>query len=160
MSVADEIGKLNTLRQSGAVSEEEYQKVKKSLLEQHETVGDKFSKAAGNISENTWSMFIHLSQFCGYIIPFAGLIAPIVLWQVKKSESRIIDRHGRIVANWIITEFILAVVFGLLCFVLVGIPLILVLFVLGIVFPVVGGIKANNGEAWSYPLSIKFFAVD
>ena len=28
------------------------------------------------------------------------------------------------------------------------------LAVLGIVFPIIGGIKANNGEVWKYPLSI------
>jgi len=26
-----------------------------------------------------------------------------------------------------------------------------------IAFPIVGGIKANNGEVWRYPLSIQFF---
>jgi hypothetical protein len=31
------------------------------------------------------------------------------------------------------------------------------LVVCAIVFPIVGGIKANNGEVWRYPLSIAFF---
>ncbi|MGA2060305.1 MAG: DUF4870 domain-containing protein [Thermoguttaceae bacterium] len=26
-----------------------------------------------------------------------------------------------------------------------------------IIFPIVGGIKAKNGELWKYPLSIQFF---
>ena len=26
-----------------------------------------------------WCMFMHLSQFAGYAIPFAGIIAPIVM---------------------------------------------------------------------------------
>ncbi|MEI7903146.1 MAG: DUF4870 domain-containing protein, partial [bacterium] len=95
--------------------------------------------------------------FCGYIVPIAGLIVPIVLWQVKKNDSDVIDRHGCIVVNWIITELILGLVFGILCFVLIGIPLLIVLGVVGIVFPIVGAIKATNGEAWSYPCSIRFF---
>jgi uncharacterized Tic20 family protein len=105
-------------------------------------------------------MFIHLSQFCGYVIPLAGLIVPIVLWQIKKNDSDIIDRHGRIVVNWIITEFILGIVFALLCFVVIGIPLLFALAVVTVVFPIVGGLKANNGEAWKYPCSIGFFSVD
>ena len=161
MTVADEIEKLNNLRQNGAISDEEYQRAKDFLLKQHESIGEKFSHAARNISsdENTWSMFIHLSQFCGYIFPLAGLIVPIVLWQVLKNESPFIDKNGRIVVNWIITEIILSVIFGILCFVLIGIPLLGALIILGIVFPIIGGIKANNGEAWSYPFSIKFFTV-
>jgi len=162
MSVADEIEKLNNLRQNGAITDEEYQKAKNSLLRQHETMGEKLSNAAGNISsdENIWSMFIHLSLLCGFIFPFFGLIVPVILWQVKKNESQVIDKHGRIVVNWIITEIILSIMFGILCLLLVGIPLLAALIVLGIVFPIIGGIKANNGEAWSYPFSIKFFPVD
>ena len=162
MSVADEIEKLNALWKSGALSEEEYQKAKQSLLEKQDSFDEKFSKAVGDISsnENMWAMFIHLSQLCGYLVPLAGLIVPIVLWQVKKNESRIIDQHGRIVANWIITACIFGLVFLVLSFVIIGIPLLLILGVLSIVFPIVGGIKANNGELWPYPLCIKFFALD
>ena len=51
--------------------------------------------------------------------------------------------------------------YGVLCFILlfvvVGIPLLLVLAVVAVVFPIIGGIKANNGEVWKYPLSITFF---
>ena len=35
--------------------------------------------------------------------------------------------------------------------------LIYVLTALCIIFPIIGGIKANNGELWKYPLSIQFF---
>ena len=27
---------------------------------------------------------------------------------------------------------------------------------MGIVFPIIAGVKANNGELWEYPLTIKF----
>lgn len=162
MGIAEEIEKLNNLKQSGAISDDEYQKAKASLLQKNQSAGEKFNRAVGQISSdvNTWSMFIHLSQFCGYLIPLAGLIVPIVLWQLKKSESEIIDKHGRIVVNWIITELIYGIVFALLCLIIIGIPLLIALGILSIVFPIIGGIKANNGEIWPYPLSIKFFRLD
>jgi len=162
MSVADEIEKLNNLRRNGAITEEEYQKAKDSLLRQNETMGEKVGNMERNISsdENTWSMIIHFSQFCAFILPLAGLIVPIILWQVKKNDSMFIDKNGRIVVNWIITEIILFIMFGILCFLLIGIPLVAALIVLSIVFPIIGGIKSNNGVAWSYPFSIKFFALD
>jgi uncharacterized protein len=162
MSVADEIEKLNNLRRNGAITEEEYQKAKDSLLRQNESMGEKVGDMARNISsdENTWSMIIHFSQLCAFVLPLAGLIVPIILWQVKKNESLFIDKNGKIVVNWIITEIILGVMFGILCFLLIGIPLLAALVILGIVFPIIGGIKANNGQAWSYPFTIKFFSVD
>ncbi len=158
MSIADEIGKLNELKQSGAITEQEYQKAKEGLLAGSQPAGEKFKQAVSGISvdPNMWGMFIHLSQFCGYAFPLAGLIVPIVLWQIKKNDSELIDRHGRIVVNWIITEFILAIIFVLLCFVLVGIPLLIALAIVGVIFPIIGAVKASSGEAWAYPCSIKF----
>jgi uncharacterized protein len=34
--------------------------------------------------------------------------------------------------------------------------MLMVLAVLAIVFPIIGGIKANNGEFWDYPITIRF----
>ena len=162
MSLVEELEKLNELKQSGDISEDEYEDAKAAILDRKQSEGWKFEREMNEASSDAdmWGMFIHLSQFCGYIVPFAGLIVPIVLWQIKKKESDIIDLHGRIVVNWIITAFILGIVFGLLCLVLIGIPLLIALGIAGIVFPIIGGVKANNGEVWNYPCSIGFFAVD
>lgn len=161
MGLVEELERLNNLKQSGAISEDEYEEAKAAILDR-KSGGFKFEQTTNKDSsdQDMWGMFIHLSQLCGYIIPFAGLIAPIVLWQIKKKESYIIDLHGRIVVNWIITGLILGVLFGLLCFVFIGIPLLMALGLVGIIFPIVGGVKANSGEVWKYPCSIKFFNVD
>ncbi len=109
-----------------------------------------------NNNANTWAMILHLSVFSGYVVPIAGLIAPIVIWQIKKSEYPIIDAHGKVVMNFLISFAIYGVVGVVLTFVLIGIPLLALLGVLGIAFPIIGGIKANNGEVWRYPLTIEF----
>jgi uncharacterized protein len=101
-------------------------------------------------------MFLHLSQLANLIIPPVGLIAPIVLWQMKKDEMPALDAHGKMVTNWIISSVIYGAVSVVLAFVLVGFFLLLALGILSVVFPIIGGIKANNGEFWEYPLTIKF----
>lgn len=150
MGIADEIAKLDELKQSGAISQEEFETAKTNLLSKHQSAGDTFKRTVDGISSNVnmWTMFIHLSQLCGYLVPLAGLVVPIVLWQMKKDESAVIDQHGRIVVNWIITEFILGLIFAALCFIYIGIPLVIILGVLSVVFPIIGGVKANNGEVW------------
>ena len=162
MSMADEIEKLNQLRQSGAITDEEYQASKNALLHEQQTVGNKPNQivVGTQMDEKTWTILLHLSQFCGFLIPLAGLVVPIVLWQIKKKESPLIDQHGRIVANWMLTAFIAGVVFFMLSFILIGIPLLVLLGVLCIVFPIVGAIKANDGIAWPYPGSYRFFPAD
>jgi uncharacterized Tic20 family protein len=164
MSVADEIEKLDKLRQSGAITDEEYQTAKSQLLGQGAPVGEvhrPFPVAkAPPMDENTWSLLLHLSQLCGFLIPLAGFVVPIIIWQVKKNESAVIDRHGRIVANWMITVLIAGIVFFGLSILLIGIPLLIILGVLCVVFPIIGGIKASNGEFWTYPMSYRFLPVD
>ncbi|MEL6557983.1 MAG: DUF4870 domain-containing protein [Bacteroidota bacterium] len=103
-------------------------------------------------------MLIHLAQFAGYIVPFAGLILPIVMWTSNKDLNPEVDRHGKSIMNWIISLFIYSVVATVLTFVLIGIPLLLVLVVLSIIFPIMGAVKAGNGEHYEYPLTIKFFS--
>lgn len=115
------------------------------------------SEAARERETRTWSMWLHLSLLAGFIVPLAGLVAPVVIWQLKKVDLPGIDVHGKITLNWILSFVIYFVLAGILSFVLIGIPLLAVLGVLAVIFPLVGGIKANNGEAWRYPLSIRFF---
>lgn len=104
-----------------------------------------------------WAMFLHLSLLAGFVVPFAGLVAPIVIWQIKKDTLPGIDAHGKVVANWLISALIYSFVSGILVLLLIGIPMLIALAVASVVFPIIGGIKANNGELWKYPLSIQFF---
>ena len=159
MSLAEEISKLNDLKENGAITEQEFQEAKEALLAENRpgTQAPKQMLGGVEIDTKAWGMFIHLSQFCGHVFPLVGLIVPIVLWQVKKDESEILDTHGKIVANWIISEFIYMLVSGLLCLVLIGIPMLFAVIVAGIVYPIIGGVKANNGQVWRYPGSIDFF---
>jgi len=100
---------------------------------------------------------MHLTQLANYFVPMAGIVIPIVIWQLKKEEMPELDAHGRIIANWLVSALIYSLIFGLLVFVFIGIPLLVILFSLSIIFPIVGGIKASNGEAWHYPSSLKLF---
>ncbi len=104
---------------------------------------------------NQWAMFIHFSILAGFIIPFAGLILPIVLWQMKKEEYPIVDVHGKIVVNWLISSFLYGIVCAILTLLVIGIFGLFALAIATVVFAIIGGIKANDGEVWEYPLSLK-----
>src|SRR5262249_32053861 len=106
-----------------------------------------------------WALFLHLSQYAGFVVPFAGLVAPIVLWQIKKAELPRIDAHGKVVVNWILSQIIYVLLCIPLIFLIIGIPLLIVVLILGLIYPIIGGLKASNGEVWKYPLSISFFPV-
>ena len=65
------------------------------------------------MNEKTYCMLIHFSVFAGYAVPIAGLIVPIVLWQLKKNEMPSVDAHGKMVLNFIL--IFLALRGGFLC---------------------------------------------
>jgi len=106
--------------------------------------------------ERQMGMFLHLSQLANVIFFPIGIIAPILLWQTQKEKMPALDAHGKMVVNWMISSTIYAVVSIVLCLVLVGFLMLLALALMGIIFPIVGGVKANKGELWQYPLVIKF----
>lgn len=106
--------------------------------------------------EKQYAMFIHFAQFAGLIIPILGWLLPLILWQSRKNTSAYIDRHGVMVMNWIISSIIYAIVSGVLCLIFVGFLLFIALGICSLIFIIIGGLKANNGEIWPYPLSIPF----
>jgi uncharacterized Tic20 family protein len=103
-----------------------------------------------------WCLLLHLSHFAGHAIPLGGLIAPVILWQMKKDEWPEVDEHGKNAVNWVISFVLYMVICIALCFVVVGFVLLPVLIVLGIVSPIIAAVKANDGVAWKYPLAIPF----
>lgn len=110
------------------------------------------------MSARQWAMFLHLSQFLGYILPGLGFAGPIIIWQIYKEQFPELDPHGKMVTNWLISVLIYGVVAGVLTFATCGIGAVLFipLVLVGIIFPIIGAVKANEGVFWKYPLTIAF----
>src|SRR5438874_3877670 len=51
---------------------------------------------------------------------FTGFLGPLILWLVKKDQSRYIDAQGKEILNWQITVFIALVACFVLAFVIIG----------------------------------------
>jgi uncharacterized Tic20 family protein len=163
MSIADELQKLEQLRQSGTINDEEFAKAKERLLSGQAaeppwaSMPPAGAASAPDLEQQTrqWALFLHLSVLAGLVLPIAGVVVPILIWQLKKADLPELDVHGKNAVNWMISALIYAVACVILTFVLIGGPLLIVLGVLGVVFPVIAAIKANNGEVWQYPLTIQ-----
>jgi uncharacterized Tic20 family protein len=131
--------------------------IEKSSAPVHSSVSDTTIRPWG-MEEHTFCTLMHLSQFAGYTIPLAGWILPIVMWLTARDKSAHIEVHGRVVINWILSTLIYGIVFALLCFVLIGIPLLWALGICCLIFPIIGAIRASEGKLWKYPLSIEFLS--
>ncbi len=108
------------------------------------------------MEERQWALICHLSALCGYIIPFGNIIAPIVIWSMKKDEMPMVDEHGKEVINFQISITIWIIVSGIFIVLLIGIPVLIALIMLQLVFVIIGAIKADSGILYRYPLTIRF----
>lgn len=165
MSKYDELEKLNQLKEEGAISEEEYQREKERILAEPPPYSAASAAAPPGpwqpwgMAVPTYCMVLHLSQLISVFLPPGGWVMPVVMWAIFKDRDPRIDRHGKVVINWILSALVYTVICALLAFIVIGIPMLIALHVTGLVFAVIGGIKANDGQVWPYPMSISFFQV-
>ena len=111
---------------------------------------------------NTWAMICHLSGLTGYLANgFGSIIAPLILWLIKKDEVPAVDQHGKEALNFNISIAIYLAVLSLVTIVTFGIgllltgPLMVGVAIFHFVCVVVAAIKANNGEFFRYPLCLR-----
>ena len=102
-------------------------------------------------------MICHLIALVGLLGNGIGfVIGPLVVWLMKKEEDPFIDEQGKEAVNFQITMMIAAAISAALMLILIGFLLIAIVAALMIIFPIIGGIKANAGEHYRYPLTIRF----
>ena len=112
--------------------------------------------------DRQYGLFMHLSALIGLTgIPFASVIAPLVLWQIKKNDSAFIDDQGKEAVNFNITVLLIGIALMLLTFVtffvavIITLPLGVALVIAWLVLTIIAGIKANEGVAYRYPVCLR-----
>ncbi|MDR7239475.1 DUF4870 domain-containing protein [Neobacillus drentensis] len=83
---------------------------------------------------------------------FFPVIAPLVIWLIKKDESSFIDYHGREYFNFLISYTVYFFVSGILTIILIGFVALAVLGVMLFVFTIIAAIKAYEGNEYRFPL--------
>jgi uncharacterized Tic20 family protein len=145
---------LDELRRNGSITEEEYQKEKQKIFDRTENRSS--SSVLLGMTENSYLALMHISILGGYVLPFLGFILPLILWLMNKDNNSNVDSTGKNILNFIISWLIYSVGAGILCLLLIGIPILIALAVTQFVFAILGAIKAANGETYTYPLTITF----
>ena len=103
----------------------------------------------------TWAMLCHLGALAGYIIPFGNIIGPLIIWQIKKGESELINDQGKESVNFQITMAIGAVIALVLMFIVIGIFLMIALSIFNLVMIIIAALKANEGQRYRYPVCLR-----
>jgi len=137
-----------------------------------------------NQNEKNTAVALHLCTLAKFLIPFAGIIIPMVIWQNKKHQSDFIDQNGKSVLNFNLSVLLYGIVIGIIGAIFfidaivevikmsandvdyIPINLITTAIVLSVIVAIwcviefiliiIGSLKAGNGEVFHYPLSIPF----
>ena len=122
-------------------------------------------RSPGGISaeERQWAMFAHLSALVGGIVTtgWGAFIGPMVIWMVKKDTMPFVDDQAKEALNFNISVGIIFLALLLMSIVTLGIGLIIAIpawIIIGIgwlVVTIIAGIKANEGVAYRYPLTLR-----
>jgi hypothetical protein len=121
------------------------------------------SSSSVDPSVRTWTVLCHASAFLGFLIPALGqFVGPLIVWLWKRGESPEIDAHGKESLNFQLSIFIYTAVFAIVCFVLMFVligfllvPLIALFYIANVVLVIIASLKANNGELYRYPLTLR-----
>ena len=111
--------------------------------------------------ENTWGMVCPVAALAGFIgVPFGNLLGPLIIWLIKKDEEPFVDNQGKEALNFQITVaiggFVAIVLIITVIGACIGIPLLVAVGIVDLIFCIVASVKANSGEAYRYPVSIRF----
>jgi len=109
-----------------------------------------------------WAMLAHLSAFAGLIVGFS-FVGPLIVYLVKKDEDAFVADQAREALNFNLSALLYLTLGGIVTFILIIliiglllIPVFLLAAVGWLVLVVVGAVQANKGEAYRYPLTIRF----
>jgi uncharacterized Tic20 family protein len=107
----------------------------------------------------TWSVLCHASALLGLFFHFFGhLLGPLIVWLIKRDMSPEIDANGKESLNFQISMLIYDVIAGILCIVVIGIPMLIALWILNTVFVIIASVKTSEGKFYRYPFTIRFLS--
>ena len=125
--------------------------------EQPEAVPETPESKEINKDARMWAMICHLAGLAGIVIPFVGsIVAPLVVWQIKKDDYPFVDEQGKEAVNFQISMTIYGLISAVLTFICVGFFLLAAVVIVDLIFLLVAAVKANNGHHYRYPFTIRF----
>jgi len=104
---------------------------------------------AATPDDRTMGMLAHL-------LGIIGFLGPLIIWLIKKDQSPFVNDQGKEALNFQLMMLIAWVVVIITSFFCIGAILGPVVFVVNIVFCIMGAMKANQGIAYRYPFNIRF----
>ena len=105
--------------------------------------------------ERLWAMLAHLLSFVAAYIAL-GFLAPLIVLLVFGPRSAFVRANAVESLNFNLSWLLYTVVGAILIFLVIGIFILIALGIAYVVLIIIASIRANNGQLYRYPLTIRF----
>ncbi len=85
----------------------------------------------------------------------APLLAPLIIYLVKKDESKFVESHSKESLNFQITVIIIGIIGIILVILLIGILILWALGIVTLILVIVASIRASEGKLYRYPFNLR-----
>lgn len=89
---------------------------------------------------------------------FFSFVPALIVWLLKKDDSAFIGEQAREALNFQITILIAGVVAGVLVFLLIGLALLPLIYLVNLVLCIVAAVSVSKGESYRYPFALRLIS--
>jgi hypothetical protein len=107
--------------------------------------------ASASKDDRTWGMIAHLAALAGFVFPFGNILGPLIVFLIKKDQSRFVAYHAK-QSLWFqvfvgIAALVLVLIGMVVC---VTIPVAILIGVGAMAYAIYGAIQVNGGKDFEY----------
>jgi len=92
-------------------------------------------------------MIGHLAALAGFVFPMGNIIGPLVVWLIKREESKFVAFHAK---QCMFLQIFAAVVAIILLIPLVTIPLTFLIYLGAMAYAIYGAVQVSGGKDFEY----------
>lgn len=93
-----------------------------------------------------------LSHLLGIFFSFLG---PLIIWLIKKDQSKFVEQEAREALNFQITVLIGYMIAWVLTMILIGFLLHLAIWCVNIAFCIMAAVATSKGQSYRYPFAFR-----
>ena len=127
------------------------------MQELNQTIEDPIVEEPIEKQARVWGMLCHLTALLGLMgIPLLNVIGPLVVWLIKRKTSPFVDEQGKESLNFQLSMTVYAVIAALMIYLKMGMLPLWILAAINLLLVFIAAVRANSGEIYRYPFTIRF----
>jgi len=107
--------------------------------------------------DKTWALMSHFGGAAGMFVGGGtlGWVVPLIIMLAKGEQSPTVRAHAVAALNFQLLWSIIAAVGYITLCIVIGFVIVPVAWLMGVIFGIIAGVRANDGQLFRYPASIQ-----